>query len=166
MFCTRAGTHGSRRELASPARFLSSRTLAVEILNTSRAETSKAPHPPRLINVTDFFTLIMTSQTILALLAACSVLTLTQCAKPQTVYNKKGEPVATTLNTPTGSVTTQKLGNSTVVTRRLINHPLTNADCGKVYEEVTVVSPAGTSVQQRIIVRALPRLQIKNVTKR
>ncbi len=108
----------------------------------------------------------MTSQTILALLAACSVLTLTQCAKPQTVYNKKGEPVATTLNTPTGSVTTQKLGNSTVVTRRLINHPLTNADCGKVYEEVTVVSPAGTSVQQRIIVRALPRLQIKNVTKR
>lgn len=108
----------------------------------------------------------MTSQTILALLASCSVLTLTQCAKPQTVYNKKGEPVATTLNTPTGSVTTQKLGNSTVVTRRLINHPLTNADCGKVYEEVTVVSPAGTSVQQRIIVRALPRLQIKNVTKR
>lgn len=106
------------------------------------------------------------TQTTLALLASSSALLLTQCAKPQTVYNKQGVPVATALSTPTGYVTSQKFGNSTVVTRRLINHPLTNADCGKVYEEVTVVSPAGTSVQQRIIVRALPRLQIKNVTKR
>lgn len=57
------------------------------------------------------------------------------------------------------------MGNATVLTRRLINRPLTNADSGKVYEEVTVVSPSGTSVQQRIVVRAVPRLQLKNVSK-
>ncbi|MCB1277517.1 MAG: hypothetical protein KDL09_13130 [Prosthecobacter sp.] len=93
-------------------------------------------------------------------------LPLTQCAKPQTIYNKSGVPVATALSTPTGNVTRQQLGDTTVMTRRLINRPLTNADCGKVYEEVTVVSPRGTSVQQRIIIRALPRLELENVTKK
>ncbi len=92
-------------------------------------------------------------------------MTMTQCAKPQTLYNQRGVPVATGLSTPTGYVTRQQLGDATVMTRRLINRPLTNADCGKVYEEVTVVSPRGTSVQQRIIVHAQPRLELENVTK-
>ena len=72
---------------------------------------------------------------------------------------------AQTTPSPQGSVTTQTLGNSTVMTRRLINRPLTNKDVGKVLEEVTVVSPSGTSVQERVIVRALPRLETKNLTK-
>ena len=95
----------------------------------------------------------------------CSALLLTQCAKPQTIYNQRGVPVATALSTPSGYVTRQQLGDTTVLTRRLITHALTNADCGKVYEEVTVVSPSGTSVQQRVIVRALPRLELENITK-
>ena len=51
------------------------------------------------------------------------------------------------------------------MTRKLINRPLTNKDVGRVLEEVTVVSPSGTSVQERVIVRALPRLETKNLTK-
>lgn len=97
-------------------------------------------------------------------LCACSL--LAQCvSKPQTVYNKHGQAVATALATPTGYVTRQQLGDTTVLTRRLINRALTNADCGKAYEEVTVVSPRGTSVQRRIIVRALPRLELRNESK-
>jgi hypothetical protein len=103
---------------------------------------------------------------ILATLGLCASGLLTQCTKPQTLYNKKGQPVATALSTPQGYVTSQQLGDSTIITRRLINRALTNADCGKVYEEVTLVSPRGTSVQQRIIVRALPRLELRNVTKK
>lgn len=49
---------------------------------------------------------------------------LTQCAKPHTLYNKKGQPVATALTTPQGYVTSQRLGDTTVVTRRLINRAL------------------------------------------
>jgi len=62
-------------------------------------------------------------------------------------------------------VTTQQLGDTTVLTRTLIRHPLTNADIGKTYQEITVVSPRGTSVQERVIVRALPRLETTNRTK-
>jgi len=98
-------------------------------------------------------------------LALSAASLLTQCAKPQTVYNKRGVPVATTQVTPQGFVTSQRMGDSTVITRRVINRALTNADCGKVYEEVTIVSPSGTSVQQRVIVRALPRLELTNITK-
>lgn len=99
-------------------------------------------------------------------LGLCASSLLTQCvSKPQTIYNQKGQPVATAVATPTAYVTRQQLGDSTVLTRRLINRALTNADCGKVYEEVTVVSPRGTSVQHRIIVRALPHLELRNVSK-
>jgi hypothetical protein len=41
----------------------------------------------------------------------------------------------------TGNVTVKAYGDTTVATRRLIQHPLTNKDIGKVYEEVTMVSP-------------------------
>lgn len=100
------------------------------------------------------------------ILGLCGGSLLTQCvSKPQTLYNKKGQPVATALATPAGYITRQQLGDSTVVTRRLINRALTNADCGKVYEEVTVVSPRGTSVQHRVIVRAQPYLELRNETK-
>ena len=67
--------------------------------------------------------------------------------------------------TPKGSVTTQRLGDATVMTRRLINRPLTNKDIGKVLEEITVVSPSGTSVQERVIVNVAPRLETTNTTK-
>lgn len=86
---------------------------------------------------------------------------MTQCSAPQTASSV----VSLASPTPQGTVTTQTLGNSTVMTRRLINRPLTNKDVGKVLEEVTVVSPSGTSVQERVIVRALPRLETKNLTK-
>ena len=98
--------------------------------------------------------------------SVCATVALSQCAKPQTVYDQKGKPIATALSTPTGYVTTQYVGDSTVVTRRLITRALTNADCGKVYEEVTLVSPRGTSVQERVIVHALPRLELENRTRR
>ncbi|MFC5456519.1 hypothetical protein [Prosthecobacter fluviatilis] len=67
--------------------------------------------------------------------------------------------------TPTGNVTVKALGDTTVATRRLIHHPLTNKDIGKVYEEITIVSPRGTSVQERVIVRALPKLETNVVSK-
>lgn len=89
-------------------------------------------------------------------------LAMTQCAKPRAITNQHGVPVATAQ----GNVTTQRLGDAIVMTRRLIHHPLTNADCGKVYEEVTIVSPRGTSVQQRVIVHAQPYLEVENITKR
>ncbi len=59
----------------------------------------------------------------------------------------------------------QQLGDTTVMTRRLINHPLTNKDIGKVLEEITVVSPSGTSMQERVIVNVAPRLETTNTTK-
>lgn len=96
-----------------------------------------------------------------ALLICFSALLLTQCSAPQT----PSSVVTLASPTPRGTVTTQTLGNSTVMTRRLINRPLTNKDVGRVLEEVTVVSPSGTSVQERVIVRALPRLETKNLTK-
>jgi hypothetical protein len=96
-----------------------------------------------------------------ALLICFSALLLTQCSAPQTSSSlvKLASP------TPRGTITTQTLGNSTVMTRRMINRPLTNKDVGRVLEEVTVVSPSGTSMQERVIVRALPRLETKNLTK-
>jgi hypothetical protein len=108
-----------------------------------------------------------------ALLICFSALLLTQCSAPQTGSTQAASASSTMASqtyaqaTPTaqGSVTTQTLGNSTVMTRRLINRPLTNKDVGRVLEEVTVVSPSGTSVQERVIVRALPRLETKNLTK-
>lgn len=95
------------------------------------------------------------------LLSCLTVALMTQCSAPQTASSV----VTLASPTPRGTVTTQTLGNATVMTRRLINRPLTNKDVGKVLEEVTVVSPSGTSVQERVIVRALPRLETKNLTK-
>ncbi len=83
---------------------------------------------------------------------------LTQCTTPQST-------VASAAPTPQGNVTTKTIGNATVITRSMINRPLTNKDVGKVLEEVTVVSPSGTSMQERVIVRALPKLETKNITK-
>lgn len=64
-----------------------------------------------------------------------------------------------------GVVTVQQIGDTKITTRRLINRPLTNQDDGKVYEEVTIDSPRGRSVEQRIIVRAVPRLETKSIRK-
>jgi hypothetical protein len=98
---------------------------------------------------------------------------MTQCSSPEVrsalvpsaASTMASQSYAQTSPTARGHVTTQTLGNSTVMTRRLINRPLTNKDVGKVLEEVTVVSPSGTSMQERVIVRALPRLETKNLTK-
>lgn len=106
-----------------------------------------------------------TSPFSLLVCGLCAAVLLSQCAKPQTIYNARGKPVATALRTPSAYVTTQYVGDATVVTRRLITRALTNADCGRVYEEVTVSSPRGVSVQERVIVRALPRLELENRTK-
>ncbi|WP_395749286.1 hypothetical protein [Prosthecobacter sp.] len=84
---------------------------------------------------------------------------LSQCAGTRT------ETVRTASPTPTGEVTVKAYGDTTVATRRLIHHPLTNKDIGKVYEEITIVSPRGTSVEDRVIVRALPKLETNVVTK-
>lgn len=88
-----------------------------------------------------------------------SALLLTQCSAPRTVATRSATP------TPTGSVTMKALGDTTVATRTLIHHPLTNKDIGKVYEEITIVSPRGTFVEERVIVRALPKLETNVVTK-
>lgn len=97
------------------------------------------------------------------LLSCLAAVLMTQCSAPQT--STPSSVVTLASPTPRGTVTTQTLGNATVMTRRLINRPLTNKDVGKVLEEITVVSPSGTSVQERVIVRALPRLETKNLTK-
>lgn len=93
-----------------------------------------------------------------------AALLLTQCAshRAETVRMAASPSAAPTA---TGNVTIRTLGDSTVATRRLINHPLTNKDIGKVYEEITIVSPRGTSVEDRIIVRALPKLETNVVTR-
>ena len=94
-----------------------------------------------------------------------AALLLSQCAS-SSVANTTTHSRPLIAATPKGSVTTQRLGDSTVMTRRLINHPLTNKDIGKVLEEITVVSPSGTSVQERVIVSVSPRLETENTTKR
>ena len=88
-----------------------------------------------------------------------SALLLTQCSTP------RNETVRAASPTPTGNVTVKALGDTTVATRTLIHHPLTNKDIGKVYEEITIVSPRGTSVEERVIVRALPKLETNVVSK-
>jgi hypothetical protein len=93
-----------------------------------------------------------------------AALLLTQCA------GHRSQPVpaagsAYAAPTATGNVTIKTLGDSTVATRRLIHHPLTNKDIGKVYEEITIVSPRGTSVEDRIIVRSLPKLETNVVSR-
>ena len=88
-----------------------------------------------------------------------SALLLTQCSAHRTATVRSATP------SPTGAVTVQALGDTTVATRRLIHHPLTNKDIGKVYEEITIVSPRGTSVEDRIIVRALPKLETNVVSR-
>jgi hypothetical protein len=88
-----------------------------------------------------------------------TVFLLTQCASPRTASVRAAAPTAT------GNVTVKAYGDTTVATRRLIHHPLTNKDIGKVYEEITIVSPRGTSVEERVIVRALPKLETNVVTK-
>lgn len=89
-----------------------------------------------------------------------SALLLSQCTYSRTLAGPR-------VVTPTqrGYVTTQTIGDTTILTRTLISHQLTNADIGKTYQEITVVSPRGTSVQERVIVRALPRLETENRTK-
>lgn len=88
---------------------------------------------------------------------------LTQCAAPRAEIQAESARAATP--TQTGNVTVKALGDTTVATRRLIHHPLTNKDIGKVYEEITIVSPRGTSVEDRVIVRALPKLETNIVSK-
>jgi len=90
-----------------------------------------------------------------------AALLLTQCAGHRTTVRNAQSPT----QTATGNVSVQTLGDTTVATRRLIHHPLTNKDIGKVYEEITIVSPRGTSVEDRIIVRALPKLETNVVTR-
>lgn len=92
-------------------------------------------------------------------LSLSSTLLLTQCSTSSGVAGSRVVPTAR------GNVTTQRMGDTTVLTRTLISHQLTNADIGKTYQEITVVSPRGTSVQERVIVRALPRLETENRTK-
>ena len=91
-----------------------------------------------------------------------SALLLSQCASPRTGST---ETVRAAQPTPTGNVTVKAFGDMTVATRRLITHPLTNKDIGKVYEEITMVSPRGTSVEERVIVRAYPKLETNVVSK-
>jgi hypothetical protein len=92
-----------------------------------------------------------------------STVLLTQCAAPRAEIRAASARSATP--TQTGNVTVKALGDTTVATRRLIHHPLTNKDIGKVYEEITIVSPRGTSVEERVIVRALPKLETNVVSK-
>lgn len=95
----------------------------------------------------------------LSALCLSAALLLTQCATPGAETVRAAQP------TPTGNVTVKAYGDTTVATRKLIHHPLTNKDIGKVYEEITIVSPRGTSVEERVIVRALPRLETNVVSK-
>ncbi len=97
-------------------------------------------------------------------LQVSSVLLLTQCASPR-ASTATGETVRAAQPTATGAVTVKAYGDMTVATRRLIHHPLTNKDIGKVYEEITMVSPRGTSVEERVIVRAYPKLETNVVSK-
>lgn len=90
-----------------------------------------------------------------------TALLLTQCAAPGSGM----QAARTAQPTPTGQVTVKAYGDMTVATRRLIHHPLTNKDIGKVYEEITIVSPRGTSVEERVIVRASPKLETNVVSK-
>lgn len=96
---------------------------------------------------------------IFTALGVASMLPLAGCAT-----NTKGSANAYVPMTG-GTATVKMLGDARVTTRRLINRPLTNKDIGKVYEEITVESPRGKSVQHRVIVRALPTLETMNVTK-
>lgn len=96
-------------------------------------------------------------------LSLSSPLLLSQCSSvSQGDVSAQSQMATPTAN---GYVTTQRMGDTTILTRTLIRHQLTNADIGKTYQEITVVSPRGTSVQERVIVRALPRLETANRTK-
>ncbi|WP_395743227.1 hypothetical protein [Prosthecobacter sp.] len=97
-------------------------------------------------------------------LCLSTALLLSQCASraPQTAETVRA---ATPGPTQTGQVSIKAYGDTTVATRKLIHHPLTNKDIGKVYEEITIVSPRGTSVEERVIVRAYPKLETNVVSK-
>lgn len=95
--------------------------------------------------------------------SALASLLLTQCSAPRA--GVQADTVRVPAPTPTGDVAVKSYGDTTVATRRLIHHPLTNKDIGKVYEEITIVSPRGTSVEERVIVRALPKLETNVVSK-
>lgn len=95
--------------------------------------------------------------------SALASLLLTQCSAPRAAI--QADTVRLPAPTPTGNVSVKAYGDTTVATRRLIHHPLTNKDIGKVYEEITIVSPRGTSVEERVIVRALPKLETNVVSK-
>lgn len=126
-------------------------------LNTDDAQASKSPP----LKTSKANLKIQTMKILLPLL--CSTLLLTQCSAPRS--STPTETVRTPQFTPGGLVTVQTLGDSTVATRRLIQHPLTNKDIGKVYEEVTLVSPSGTTVEERVIVRTAPKLETKLVSR-
>lgn len=96
----------------------------------------------------------------------CSTLLLTQCGSPRGgATAMPAETVRMPVPTQDGAVSVKVLGDTTIATRRLIQHPLTNKDLGKVYEEVTLVSPHGTTVEERVIVRTSPRLETKVVSR-
>lgn len=99
-------------------------------------------------------------------LGIVAALLFTQCAAPRaTVTTNTNETVRTAVPTATGAVSVKVLGDTTVATRRLIQRPLTNKDIGKVYEEITIVSPRGTSMQERVIVHAVPKLETNVVSR-
>ena len=103
-----------------------------------------------------------------AALGLFATVLLTQCAAPR---NAALSQPATTVAAARpvipagGEVTVKNFGDTSVATRRVINRPLTNKDIGKVYEVVTVVSPLGTKVEDRVIVRTTPKLQTKVVSR-
>lgn len=89
-----------------------------------------------------------------------SVLLLSQCSSSRT---SSGPGVAQ--QTGESTATTQRISDTTVQTRTLIHHQLTNADSGRTYQEITVTSPRGTFKQERVIVQAAPYLETRNVRK-
>jgi hypothetical protein len=100
-------------------------------------------------------------------LGIAAALLFTQCAAPRATNTTASttETVRSAVPTPTGAVSVKVLGDTTVATRRLIQRPLTNKDIGKVYEEITIVSPRGTSVQERVIVHAVPKLETNVISR-
>jgi hypothetical protein len=93
-----------------------------------------------------------------------STVLLSQCSSTSRARNLSGPRVA--LPAGPGTMTTQRIGDTTVQTQTLIHHQLTNADSGKTYQVITITSPRGTSRQERVIVQASPYFETTNVTKK
>lgn len=95
-----------------------------------------------------------------------SGLLLSQCSTASSGSSRKAlSNYQEERGTGRGTVTMQRMDDTTVKTQTLIHHQLTNADSGKVYQIVTIKSPRGTSVQERVIVQAQPYLELRNVTR-